>query len=185
MPIRSAQGGEILIRRCTLIRRRVDIGQVEATREPVDEHARSAAIEVGKGMDTEQASFGEGEQFQQEVARFVRQCLDARSKIEHVVAHDLRNEMGQGRAVLADNDFLTTPAAGESWCQFTADALMQFEKETLVELVAQLALPDCVLSLFDAARQVRRQFDVAQDAERGVDVAGCCVRRLSSASSIA
>lgn len=63
---------------------------------------------------------------------------------------------------------------------------MEAKEKLFVERVSvEFALTDGVLSLFDTARQMWREFGVAQDAERGVDVAGCCVRRLSSTSSIA
>lgn len=88
--------------------------------------------------------------------------------------------------MLADDDFLAAPAAGEIRRQLTADTLVQLEEKTLVEwTIVQRALANRVLRLFDAARKVRCKFSVAQDAERRVEVAGGCVRRLSSASSIA
>jgi len=88
--------------------------------------------------------------------------------------------------VVTDDDFLATPAAREFRRQFTTDALMQIEEKMLVErVIVERTLTDRVLGLLNTTRQMWREFGIAQDAERGVDVACCCVRRLSSASSIA
>ena len=94
--------------------------------------------------------------------------------------------LGGGRLMLADDDLLASPTAGETWRQVATDSLVQLEEKALIDQpVIKFALADGVLGLLDAPRQMRRELGVAQDAECGVDVAGCCFRRPSSASSIA
>lgn len=85
-----------------------------------------------------------------------------------------------------NDDFLFAPAACEIWCQFTTNLPVQIQKESFVDGPGIPAtIPDGVLNRFHASRQMRRELGITQDAERGVEMASGCVRRLSSASSIA
>ncbi|MCB1632390.1 MAG: hypothetical protein H7A12_15460 [Pseudomonadales bacterium] len=63
---------------------------------------------------------------------------------------------------------------------------MQIEEKLLVEGTGiPRAFPNRVLYRFDAPHQMRRELGMAQDAERGVEVTGRCVRWTSASSSIA
>ena len=88
--------------------------------------------------------------------------------------------------VRTNNDFLFAPAACEIGCQLTANLLVQIQKELLINGPGIPAtIPDGVLNRFHASSQMRRELGIAQDAECGIEMASGCVRRLSSASSIA
>lgn len=184
--IGGMQRGQVAVGGCAGVRRGVDVGQLQPPGQPVDEDSRSATVEIGERVDAEQAAFGKGQGFQQSIIGNERRRFDACLQVEHILTHGLRDEVRQGRMMRTHDDFLFAPAACEVGRQFTANPLMQIEEKLLVDDAGiPRAFPYRVLYRFDAPRQMRRELGITQDAERGVEMAGGCVRRLSSASSIA
>ena len=85
--------------------------------------------------------------------------------------------------MVSDHDVARAPAARELGNQVGADAPVKLKKEVLVERAAiELAGRNRTLQRLDVRRQVGRQLGVTEDAERGIQVTGCCPRRSSSRS---
>ncbi len=75
--IGGAQCCKIALGGWPLVRRGVDIGQVEATRQPIHEYTGEATVEIGEGVDAEQAAFGKGQGFEPAVVRRWWQMIEA------------------------------------------------------------------------------------------------------------
>jgi len=108
---------------------------------------------------------------------------DRASAERRACSSHMRHQGVGGRLMVSDQDVARAPAARELGNQVGADAPVKLKKEFLVErAVIEFAGRDRSLQRLDARGQVRRQLGVTEDAERGIQVAGCRSRRSSSLS---
>lgn len=185
MPICCAQGIQVTLRINTRGRCGIDIWQIETARQQIEKDTGEATIEIGKRVDAEQATLGEGQRLQPKIVWFGRQSCQTRVQIGDIALHVLLKLEGRWRFVAANDDLVATPTTRKLRSQVTTNVLVEVAQQGFIDgALVKFTIRDGVLHRFDTARQMRRERGIAQDAERGVEVARCCVRRSSSSSNI-
>ena len=117
----------------------VDTGEIEPAQEFPQNEADGASVEIAEWVDGEEASLGEGEEFQRAGTGCGGGILPARGEVAAVVAHEDWHLMRERRVQIADADFDAAPASGPLGHEVGADARVQIEEE----IVGQFAGLEC------------------------------------------
>ncbi len=159
------EGGKVFFAAGVRLRGKLNAREVEAVEDFEKKDADRASIEIPEGVDGEESSFGEGEEFQQEGVLIRLGVCPSGLKIAAIVAHQDRDLKRRGRFEPSDSYGDVPPAACPIGNKISGNPVVEFEDQAFIQRVGgEPAFEHLGFQSGNAVGEQRGELRVAEDA---------------------
>jgi hypothetical protein len=159
------EGGKVFFATGVRLRGKLDSREVEAVKDFEKKDADRASIEIPEGVDGEESSFGEGEEFQQECVLIGLGTCPSGLKVAAIVAHLDRDLKRRRRLEPSDSYGDVAPAACPIGNKIAGNPVVEIEDQAFIQRVGgEPAFEHLGFQSGDAVGEQRGELGVAEDA---------------------